>query len=382
MSNPLRETRLPAAERLAVALRERIVQGEYAAGEWLPTERELAAEFRADRSTIRAALSSLAERGLIDREPGHRSCVSLGSGLPVMPPAPATSLQTVAVLSPQTLNYPASPAIQRGILHVLRQAESPYHLVVLDNGRSTRAETYQRERQALEAIRQDGIQGVVLWHQGGLETIFEVRQLQEMGIPVVMVDRYMSTLPCDFVGIDNVEAAKEAVTYLLDLGHRRIGHLTMEGDMLTVYDREQGYREALLSRGIQPVAEWVARMSHRDSLQPPATVAVDHFLSLAEPPTAVFAMNDLLAHSFLAELQARGVRVPEQMSLMGFDDVDQDAPRPSPLTTVHQPFEQMGRKAMELLLKRLARSDETPAVFQHILLPTRVVVRGSCRVLS
>lgn len=382
MSSPLNETRLPAAERLAATLQERIVQGDYAAGEWLPTERELAAEFHADRSTIRAALSSLGRRGLIEREPGRRSRVSFSDGLPVIPPSPSVSLQTVAVLSPQTLNYPASPAIQHGILRVLRQTESPYHLVVLDNGKDTRAETFQQERQALRAIRQDGIQGVVLWQQGSPETIPEVRQLQEMGIPVVMVDRYTSTLPCDFVGIDNVEAAKEAVNYLLDLGHRRIGHLTMEGDMLTVFDREQGYREALLSRGIRPAAEWVVRMSHRDSLQPPATEAVDYFLSLAEPPTAVFAMNDLLAHSFLAELQARGVRVPEQMSVMGFDDVDQNGPRSSPLTTVHQPFEQMGYKAMEILLRRLAAPQEAPLIFQHTLLPTRLVVRSSCLAYS
>ena len=70
------------------------------------------------------------------------------------------------------------------------------------------------------------------------------------------------------------------------------------------------------------------------------------------------------------------------MSVMGFDDVDRDSPRPSPLTTVHQPFEQMGRKAMELLLKRLASLDETPAVFQHIMLPTRLAVRSSCLAYS
>ena len=223
-----------------------------------------------------------------------------------------------------------------------------------------------------------GIRGVILWHQGNTETLADVRRLQETGIPLVLVDRNSPALPGDFVGIDNADAADEAVRYLLEMGHRRIAHLTMEDDTVTVQERERGYREALSRYGIQPAPEWVVRMSHRESLQPPVTAAADHFLALPKPPTAVFAMNDLLAHAFLSELQERGVRVPEQMSVLGFDDVDRDGPRPSPLTTVHQPFEQMGRKAMELLSKRLAVPGEVPAAFQHILLPTRLVMRSSC----
>ena len=384
MDSLVNETRLPAAERIAGALLKRIEQGEYLPGEWFPTERELAAEFRADRSTIRAALSSLAENRLIVREPGRRSRVSLqhtenqSSAKQTSP----ISLQTLAILSPQTPHYPATPSLQWGALHVLRQSEAPYQLVVLNNSGETRAETYRHERQGLEVIRNEGIQGAIIWHQGNQETLPDLRRLQESGIPLVLVDRCPATFVCDFVGIDNREAAKEAVLYLLNLGHRKIGHLTMEDSTLTVQEREQGYREAMLSCGISPPEEWVVRMSHRASLQPPVLEAVDHFLALPEPPTAVFVMNDLLAHTFLAALKARDVRVPEQISVMGFDDMDRNAAHPSPLTTVHQPFEQMGRKAMDLLLKRLAISGDSPAVFHHVLLPTRLVIRSSCSPLS
>ena len=371
---PQNDTRLPAVERLAGALLNRIERGEYQAGEWLPTERTLAAEFRADRSTIRAALSSLAQKNLIVREPGRRSRVGIP---PENGQSPPVSLQTLALLSPQTPHYPATPALQHGALHVLRRTEAPYRLIVLDNSAETRSETYRREREALEVIRNEGIQGVIVWYQGGTETLPDVRRLQESGVPMVLVDRRDPAFACDFVGIDNVEAAREAVTYLLDLGHRRIGHLTMEGPTITVRDRERGYREALLSRGIQPLPESVLRIPNPVSLNPPVTGAADRFLSLAEPPTAVFVMNDLLAHAFLSDLEARGVSVPGQISVMGFDDIDRHASHPSPLTTVHQPFEQMGRKAMELLLERLA-SPTSPHAFQHALLPTRLVIRSSC----
>jgi DNA-binding LacI/PurR family transcriptional regulator/DNA-binding transcriptional regulator YhcF (GntR family) len=377
--------RVPAAERLAATLFERIEQGQYAPGEWLPTERELAAEFRADRSTIRTALSSLAERRLIVREPGCRPRVTArpdsGLGSPENRD-PRVALQTLAVLSPQTPHYPASPAIQRGALNVLTQREAPYRLVVFDNSADTRSETVRRERQALEAIGNEGISGVVLWHQGNKETLPDVRRIQDAGIPVVLVDRRDPSLECDFVGIDNVDAAREAVIHLLDMGHRRIGHLTMDDSTSTVREREQGYLEALQARGVRPQPELTCRMSHHLHLQPPVTAAAEHFLSLVEPPTAVFVMNDLLAHALMFELQARGCSVPDQISVMGFDDMDRHSPRPSPLSTVHQPFEQMGQKAIELLLSRLAAAPGEHTAYRHVLLPTKLVIRASTKRLQ
>lgn len=366
-----------AAERLAETLADRIKRGEYASGMRLPTERAFAAEFQADRSTIRRALASLAERQLIVRETGHRPRVS---GRPVGQGRRESDsvLQALAVLSPQTPQYPASPAIQLGALNVLRQRSAPYRLVIFDNNAETRSETFHRERQALEAIRAEGIQGVIIWHQGGIDTVPDLLRFQDSGIPSVLVDRRDPLSLSDYVGIDNVEAAKEAVQHLLDIGHRRIAHLTMAGEIITVRDREQGYVEAMRSHGIDPAPEWIYRMSNPTQIQPPVTRAVEHLLSLAEPPTAIFAMNDILAHELISELEARGLRVPESISVMGFDDMDGYSPRPSPLTTVHQPFERMGQKAMELLLNRLAAPDIAPRVFQHVLLATRLVIRSSC----
>lgn len=379
MQSTRNEMRVPASDRLASALLERIERGEYPPGTWLPTERELAAEFRADRSTIRAALSSLADRKLIVREPGRRPRIGSRDN---DKQAPAT-FQTLAILSPQTPHYPAAPSIQLGALHVLNQREAPYRLIVFDNGAPTRVETIRRERQVLEAIRNEGIRGLILWHQGNVETVPDIRQVQQAGIPVVLVDRRHPTLTCDFVGIDNVQAAREAVGYLLDLGHRRIAHLTMEDQTCTVEEREQGYRDALQSRGIQLEPDLIYRMSVRRQLQPPVTEAAEHFLSMPDPPTAVFVMNDLLAHALMTELQLKNVGVPEQISVVGFDNMDRHSPIPSPLTTVHQPFEQMGERAIELLLRRLAEPPGAAATaYWHVMLPTHMIIRSSTRTLD
>src|SRR5579859_7328781 len=115
--------RLPASHRIARLLQEKIERQEYQEGQWLPTERELASEFGADRGTVRAALSHLAERRLIERQPGRRPWVTVRSGEAVVQEgrnASATILQTIAAIIPQPPNYPALSLIQRGILRVLR----------------------------------------------------------------------------------------------------------------------------------------------------------------------------------------------------------------------------------------------------------------------
>lgn len=377
-------SRLSAAERLTRTLLERIQHGEYAPGEWLPTERELAAELGANRANIRAAFVSLAQDKWIVREPGRRPRVSVR---PEAVPAdrisaePETLLPTLAVVMPQPAHYPASPAVQRGALSVLRQKEAPYHLLVFDNEGGTEAETVRLERDALEAVERQGIAGVVLWHQGGEETLPDIRRLQKAGVPVVLVDRRPPELDCDFVGIDNAAAAWDAVSYLLDLGHRRVMHLTMQGAISTVREREQGYFEAMLARGIRPEPEWVCRLSGLD-LRLQAGQAADHFLSLPEPPTALFVMQDALAYALMAELATRGVSVPDRISVMGFDDINRHSLLSSPLSTVHQPFMRMGQKAMSLLLGRLAAPSPVPGAFQHILLSAPLILRSSCRPLT
>jgi DNA-binding LacI/PurR family transcriptional regulator len=382
MSRKREGVRLPASERLATALLERIERGDYPPGTWLPTERELAAEFHADRSTIRTALSSLADRQLIVRETGRRPRVAWVERGPSVDTGGMTRSQTIAVLSPQTPHYPAAPAIQRGALHVLNAKEAPYRLLVFDNHAQTVSETVRRERQALSAIVDEGVSGVVLWHQGNVDTVPDICRVQHAGIPIVLVDRRYPTLDCDFVGIDNVEAAREAVTYLLDLGHHRIGHLTVDDPTSTVADREQGFREAMQSRGISDEQQLIYRMPMVNRLQPSVTEAVDYFLSMSNPPSAVFVMNDPLAHALMAEFQARGVSVPDQISVMGFDDMDRGSPRPSPLSTVHQPFELMGQRAVELLLSRLVEPARAHPAYRHVLLPTRLILRSSCRPYS
>jgi DNA-binding LacI/PurR family transcriptional regulator/DNA-binding transcriptional regulator YhcF (GntR family) len=381
--------RTPATLRVARWLQERIERQEFQAGEWLPTERELARQFSADRSTIRAAISHLAEQGLVVREAGRRPQVRSGpltgehgdhSSAGALARQPA--LQTIAAIIPQPLSYPALSLIQRGILRALRQQESPYRLIVFDNQGETWERSVALERLALEALEQDGVAGGIIWSIGGEKTLPQIRRLIQNGVPLTFLDRHPKEVMGDFVGVDNRTAAYEAVRSLLALGHRRIAHLTSTETALTIRERELGYRDALLSQGIEPLPSLIYRVEEHDDLYPDIAPAVDHFLALPEPPTALFAMKDLLAHSFIRELSARGLQVPGDISVVGFDDHDRHSLQTPILTTVHQPFENMGLRAAELLLQRLASRDSGPRPAQHVLLPAPLIVRSTSAALA
>ncbi len=385
------------SRRVVETLAGRIRQGGYAPGARLPAERDLAVEFSVDRSVVRLALSELTRIGLIVREPGCRPRVSAKqsgmiqssvlqssavSGLQPAGPTPrpreAGTLKAIAVILPQHEADHGSREIVRGISHVLRSQEAPYRPLVFD--------TYLRsvsslalEQEACTAVTEEGLVGAIVWSTLHEEALDGWRLAQQQGHPVVFVDRY-NEMPCDFVGIDNYAAAKDATEYLLRLGHTRIAHLTGNEKTSTLRDRAAGYRAALQGAGLPASAEtiWALPM---EAFPQCMDTFVAWLLETPSPPTAVFAINDPVAHTLIARLEAYGKRVPDDLSVVGFDDDDMYSARPALLTTVRQPFERIGHRAAELLLRRLAHS-APPQTFQHVLLPTLLVERSTCRMIS
>lgn len=371
-------------QQLFLALQERIEQGHYAPGSWLPTERALAQESGLDRSAIRHALAQLEELGLIVRETGKRPWVrgnqpaQAKSGGGTARPS-NTGLRTIAAILPQHPLYPASLAIMHGINATLRSTEAPYRLQVIDTHGGSESRETSLEKQALDSVIQEEIAGVVLWQLGGADTLPQLRELDRLGIPVVFVDRFPLGPTCDFVGGDNYAGIEAAVEYLWSLGHRRIAHLTTDEPATAIFERHKAYQEAMLAAGPVPPSDWVFKVSYDDTTN--VSPACDHYFSLPVPPTAVIALNDALAYRFIAECQKRGKGVPEDVSVVGFDDVEHHSPRPALLTTLHQPFAKMGRRAADLLLRRLSQSNSPPEARQHLLLPTPLIKRSTCRPL-
>jgi LacI family transcriptional regulator len=194
--------------------------------------------------------------------------------------------------------------------------------------------------------------------------------------PIVAVDPH--TGPSDLVTIDsdNLRGGRLATAHLLELGHRRIGMLTGRPDLQSAQLRENGYRQALAEAGV-PVDPGIIEVGAYDSEI--AVEAAHRLISATERPTAVFAANDISAIATIEAASQLGLRVPDDLSVVGFDNVPESALCTPPLTTVDQPIREMGRRAIELLVQ-LIRGEQPDS--RHITLETNLVVRQSARAIA
>src|SRR6266567_8454423 len=204
------------------------------------------------------------------------------------------------------------------------------------------------------------------------ESSDELERLLDDGYRFVVVDPLMplaERIPS--VSAANTSGADQAMQHLLELGHQRIAQIMGPSGWLATEDRRRGYRAALAAAGILP--DPVLEVESTPEILP-GREAAGHLLDLPEPPTAIFAFNDDIAIGAVQAARARGLRVPEDLSIVGFDDVEHATIVVPTLTTVRQPLAEMGRTAVSLLIRLLERQRfET----LHVELATRLVVRDS-----
>lgn len=227
------------------------------------------------------------------------------------------------------------------------------------------------------------------------QSIDHLKKLHEEGFPVVLIDdqRTGETTTIPWVGTDNRAGAYAAVRHLLSLGHRRIAHIQGPSEFQVSRDRFAGYCDALLEAGITP--DPTLRVEG-DFKPPTGRTCGGKLLDLPDRPTAIFAGNDEMAYGVMAAAEERGVRIPDDVALVGFDDIAPSAHVRPALTTVGQPFYAMGQSATRLLLSlvdaprpiasrrnALSGMHESALLAHHptkaqIHLPSTLVVRESC----
>ncbi len=197
--------------------------------------------------------------------------------------------------------------------------------------------------------------------------------LRQRRFPHVLIDYLSDGENVPSVSTTNFRGAYDAVTYLHSLGHRRIGFITGTMDFGCAQERLAGYEAALKDAGIPVDPQFVCEGNF---LQSQGYQCTQTLLDLAEPPTAIFASNDVMAFGVMEAARERGLRLPEDLSIIGFDDIPQAAHVHPLLTTVRQPLEEMGRAAALLLLQYIAHPD---AAIERIKLPTELIIRQSCQ---
>ncbi len=253
------------------------------------------------------------------------------------------------------------------VVYSVERAASDYgYSVILCNSGWQQA-TEEAQLQDLLARRVDGL--ICISAQMGPA---EIAPVVETGTPVVMFERQMPGVDLDSVGLDNAHGARLATRHLLDHGHRRIAIVCGPAISSVSTERIDGFRQTLTSAGLtlDPGLVFTG-----DYLSDSGRQALDYFLTLDEPPTAIFAFNDMMALGLLQALYERGLVAPDAMAVVGFDGISLSQYTSPSLTTVRQPLEVMGRAAVELLLARIR--GEGPGEAQHVTLEPELIVRDS-----
>jgi len=200
-------------------------------------------------------------------------------------------------------------------------------------------------RQAVDRVLDQAVEAVVIIvaHQAALA----LAQSLHIGVPLVVVEGDLSATPLT-AGVDQIAGARLATDHLLDLGHRSVVHLPGPAEWVEAAARRDGWRLALEERGVPVPAlmvegDWTARSGYESS----------RVMLALSTPTAVFAANDQMALGLLRALHEAGLRVPEDVSVVGFDDVPESGYYSPPLTTVRQDFPELGKRVMALVLRVL-----------------------------
>jgi len=229
----------------------------------------------------------------------------------------------------------------------------------------------EKELDYLELLARKRVDGLVLVSAGASQATVDIMAGQEMA--AVVVDREISGLRADLVMTDNRQGGYQATSYLLGLGHRRIACIAGPSPLTPSANRVAGYRTALSEVGV-PVDEGLILAGDFQSRS--GYAAMQTFLKLAERPTAVFACNDVMAMGVICAIHRAGLRVPDDISVIGFDDIALASFTWPPLTTVAQAKYEMGMLAFEMLRERMRDEELSP---RRELLETELVIRESCR---
>jgi DNA-binding LacI/PurR family transcriptional regulator len=228
----------------------------------------------------------------------------------------------------------------------------------------------EREKEQLRILRGEGVAGLV-FIPGNLPRA-NYESIRTWKIPVVAVDRSPGGLEVDLVCSNNREGTRQAVNHLLSLGYKEIALLNGPEGINVTQERLGGYQDALRSAGVAVRESFII---HSDFRQVGGYAAMARFLDLAKPPRAVVVANNLMTLGALQAIHERGIRIPDELAVVCFDDMPWAASLRPPLTAVAQSAEELGRTAAQLLLERLK---DPKRLVRQVVLPTRLMVRASC----
>ncbi|MDO9464533.1 MAG: LacI family DNA-binding transcriptional regulator [bacterium] len=275
--------------------------------------------------------------------------------------------QIIGVLIPDISN-PFYPPVTKGVYDTVKK--SGYH-IILGNSYNE----LEEENSILKSFLFRGVDGIIFICTEKKEEESTSQILEEFikrDIPIVLIQRDGVNLSVDRIFINNIKGAYEATLHLIDIGHNRIGFISGATKSISSRERKEGYRKALLKHNLLIDRNLVLE---KGLGKEGGYEGMKQFLKMEHPPTAVFAVNDVIAMGAMMAIKERGKKIPEDIALVGFDDIYPSAILNPSLTTVSQPKYEQGRLAAQLLVRRM--TGDKDCFPENITLDTRLVIRES-----
>jgi GntR family transcriptional regulator of arabinose operon len=338
----------------------------YETGQKIPSEAELMAQFDVSRNTVRQALAELVNEGFIYKKAGSGSFFS---GKTQETQDEYSYL--IGVITPLVAAY-IYPKILEGIDEI---ATKKRYNIVLGNSKGL----LEKELICLEQILEKNIDGLLLEPAGGIHQIQESKTfslLKTVSIPVVFMDWMINDPEVSYVSLDDTEGGFRATGHLIEAGHTRIACVYPD-DHIPGLQRHQGYRNALDTHGIPYDSRYdkpgtILRWNDPDYVP----ILVKELLDLGdERPSAIFFFNDFAALRGYTAIREVGLTIPDDVSVIGFDDSDMGTLADVPLTSVIHPKYQIGKLAAEILFTQIEHHEG--GVHQQMIINPTIAVRDS-----
>lgn len=275
--------------------------------------------------------------------------------------------KVIGLIIPDIMN-PFFADITKGVEDV---AYANGYALILSNS----DENIKRQKYALETLRMEAVDGIIL--PPVHETDDQVKEYLENGIKIVCVDRRVRNVKVDCIVSDNRIGAYNAVKYLINKGHRRIGFIGGISGISTSSERLAGYNDAIQEFGLDNDKNLVKQ---GDSRQDSGLILTQHLLDLKTPPTAIFTSNNLMTLGALIACSRKNLNIPNDISIIGYDDVPWAEALNPPPTVMAQSGYEIGKMAAEILLSRIQNDHVTTPV--TVTIEPELIERHSCKELS
>ena len=358
-----RSSKVPLYKQLKQKIKKDIQDSFYQIGQIIPTEQDFCEEFAISRQTVREAITELVNEGLVERVQGKGTIVKARG--PV-----ARNRHMTGIIVPGLDLFISKIVV--GVEKVL----SKYNYKLLFANTDSDLEL---QKKYIKELKDEEVSGMIVFPAEDKDVDEQIKELEAEGFPLVVIDRILENVDANYVTVNNTGGGYKAVDYLINLNHRHIGFVShCFWKTSSVKDRFAGYKKALKEYQL-PLEEKNILSYNPYDINKKATIdMISRYLTNDDRPTALFAVNDLIAIDLINICRRLAIRIPDDLSIIGFDNSELLTRLNIPLTTIAQPKEEIGVKAAQLLIEQV----ENNSPRERLVLPTKLIIRKSCDILN